>query len=60
MSKKNEQATEQTKTPIPPSSEPSHGVAPMWTDWPEDWPEGVEPDDSEETDESDESTDDAE
>ena len=60
MSKKNEQATEttneQAKKPIPLSPEPSHGVAPMWTDW----PEGVEPDDSEETDESDESTDDTE
>ena len=42
MSKKNSATNEQAKKPIPPSPEPSHGVAPMWTDW----PEGVEPDDS--------------
>ncbi len=40
MSKKQTpEQTEQTKKPIPPSPEPSHGVAPMWSDW----PEGLEP-----------------
>lgn len=33
-----------SKKAIPASPEPSHGVAPMWSDW----PEGMEPEEDEE------------